>query len=90
MDGSRGYYFKNMYIFYIVIAAPGLSCGMWDRIPWPGIEPCTPFIDSKSLTRKSHYRLLYSAKEVRQRQILYDITYMWNLKYDTNERIYET
>ena len=28
--------------------------------------------------------------EVRQRQIPYDITYMWNLKYDTNEHIYET
>ena len=25
-----------------------------------------------------------------ERQILYDITYMWNLKYDTNELIYET
>ena len=24
------------------------------------------------------------------RQIPYDITYMWNLKYDTNELIYET
>ena len=23
-------------------------------------------------------------------QIPYDITYMWNLKYDTNELIYET
>ena len=22
--------------------------------------------------------------------ILYDITYMWNLKYDTNEPVYET
>ena len=28
--------------------------------------------------------------EVRERQILYDITYMWNLKYDTNEPIFET
>ena len=28
--------------------------------------------------------------EVRERQISYDITYMWNLKYDTNEHIYET
>ena len=28
--------------------------------------------------------------EIRQRQISYDITYMWNLKYDTNEHIYET
>ena len=26
----------------------------------------------------------------RERQILYDITYMWNLKYDTNELIDET
>ena len=25
-----------------------------------------------------------------ERQIPYDITYVWNLKYDTNEPIYET
>ena len=28
--------------------------------------------------------------EVRERQILYDITYMWNLKNNTNESIYKT
>ena len=28
--------------------------------------------------------------EVSHRQISYDITYMWNLKYDTNELIYKT
>ena len=28
--------------------------------------------------------------EVRQRQISYDITYMWNLKHSTNQFIYET
>ena len=28
--------------------------------------------------------------KVRQRQIPHDIIYMWNLKYDTNELIYET
>ena len=28
--------------------------------------------------------------EVNQRQILYDITYMWNLKNDTNDLIYKT
>ena len=27
---------------------------------------------------------------VRQRQILYDITYMWSLKNNTNESIYKT
>ena len=26
----------------------------------------------------------------KERQIPYDITYMWNLKYDTNEHIYKT
>ena len=30
------------------------------------------------------------SKSDRERQIPYDITYMWNLKYDTNEPIYET
>ena len=28
--------------------------------------------------------------EVRKRQISYDIIYMWNIKYDTNEHIYKT
>ena len=28
--------------------------------------------------------------EVRKRQIPYNITYVWNLKYDTDELIYET
>ena len=29
-------------------------------------------------------------KSERERQIPYDIIYMWNLKYDTSEPIYET
>ena len=29
-------------------------------------------------------------KSERERQIPYDITYMWNLKYDTHEQICET
>ena len=29
-------------------------------------------------------------KPDRERQISYDITYMWNLKNDTNELIYQT
>ena len=36
-----------------------------------------------------HYHTKWSQSE-RERQIPYDITYMWNLKYDTNEPIYET
>ena len=30
------------------------------------------------------------SKSERERQIPYDITYIWNLKYDLNELIYET
>ena len=30
------------------------------------------------------------SKSERERQTPYDITYVWNLKYDTNEPIYET
>ena len=30
------------------------------------------------------------SKPDRERQISYDITYMWNLKTDTNEHIYKT
>ena len=29
-------------------------------------------------------------KSERERQIPYDITYMWNLKHDANELIYKT
>ena len=32
---------------------------------------------------------IITLKKVRKRQI-YDITYAWNLKYDTNEHIYKT
>ena len=32
----------------------------------------------------------YQTKSERERQIPYYITYMWNLKYDTYEFIYET
>ena len=30
------------------------------------------------------------SKSERERQIPHDITYMWNLRYDRNELIYET
>ena len=33
--------------------------------------------------------ILSKSKSERERQIPYDITYMWNLKYDTNQHIYE-
>ena len=30
------------------------------------------------------------SRSERERQIPYDVTYMWNLKYGTNEHIYKT
>ena len=35
------------------------------------------------------YHIKWNESE-RERQISYDITYVWNLKYDTNELIYKT
>ena len=34
--------------------------------------------------------IIILSKTERERRIPYDITYMWNLKYDANEFIYET
>ena len=34
--------------------------------------------------------ILSEVKSERERQIPYDITHMWNLKYDSNEFIYKT
>ena len=41
------------------------------------------------MDRPRDYHIKRSQSE-RERQIPYDITYLWNLKYDTNELIYET
>ena len=29
---------RKLLMFIIYLAPPGLSCGMWDLVPWPGIE----------------------------------------------------
>ena len=34
--------------------------------------------------------IIMLSKSKRERQMLYDITYMWNLRYDMNEHIYKT
>ena len=40
--------------------------------------------------RDLEFIILSEVKLERERQILYDITYMWNLKYGTNGPIHET
>ena len=32
-----------------IAAAPGLTCGMWDPVPWPGMEPRPPTLGVWSL-----------------------------------------
>ena len=34
--------------------------------------------------------ILNEVSQTKEKQVPYDTTYMWNLKYDTNELIYET
>ena len=46
-----------------------------------------PFASNMNGPRDLHAKCGLSYRE---RQILYDISYMWNLKYDTDELIYET
>ena len=43
----------------------------------------------RTLSATGDYHTKWSKSE-RERQMPYDITYMWNLKYDKNGPIYET
>ena len=42
------------------------------------------------VTTWMNLEMIILSKSHRERQILYNITYMWNLKNDTNELIYKT
>ena len=41
--------FKNMYLFFYFTALD-LSCGLWDLVPWPGVEPWPPALGVCSLS----------------------------------------
>ena len=64
---------KNVVYIYSGIL---LSHKKHEILPFP-----TTWIDLESI--------LLNKMSDRERQILYDITYMWNLKNDTNEIIYK-
>ena len=63
---------------------------------------CTYTMECYSAFKKEWNHVIYSdmdatrdyhtrwSKSQRERQILHDITYVWNLKYDTNEPVYKT
>ena len=43
--------FLNLIFFFnIYLAVSGLSCGMWDVVPWPGIEPGLPALGAWSFS----------------------------------------
>ena len=50
-------------------------------------ERNTAICSKTDATRDDHTK---QSKSERQRQIPYDITYVWNLQYDRNKLIYET
>ena len=39
--------------FFIYLAMPGLSCGMWELVAWPGIEPEPSAFRAQNLSRWS-------------------------------------
>ena len=45
------FFLKYLFLF-IYLAVPGLSCSMWDLVPWSGIEPGLPHIGSMETTRE--------------------------------------
>ena len=68
----------------------GLRYGMY--IQWGTTQPLkkvwnNAICSNMGETRDSHTKW---SKSERERQITYDITYMWNLKYSTHETIYKT
>ena len=50
----------TIFNIFIYLAAPGLSCSMWDLVPWPGIKPWPPVSGIQVLAPgppgKSHVR----------------------------------
>ena len=39
------YIILKIFLF-VYLFVPGLSCGMWDLVPWPGIEPGSPVLET--------------------------------------------
>ena len=62
-------WFPRIIIFFpkhlfIYLAFPGLNCGMWELVPWPGIKPRTPELRAWSLchwaTREIPWELFFN------------------------------
>ena len=44
------YFFKNKYLFIMYLAAMTLSCGKWDLVSRPGMEPGPTVLEAWSLS----------------------------------------
>ena len=42
---------KGGFFFFFPLAMPSLSCGMWDLVPWPRIEPGAPTLGRWSFSQ---------------------------------------
>ena len=42
-------YLKNIFIDLFNLDVAGLSCSMWGRVPWPGVEPRPPALEAQTL-----------------------------------------
>ena len=70
LDNCLLIFFFNMYLFiwlHLVLDAAcrifpfgmwTLSCSMWDLVPWPGIEPRPPTLETWSLSHWTHKEVL--------------------------------
>ena len=50
---SKGASFDSFFFFgnlFIYLAVLGLTCSMWDLVPWPGIKPGPPASGAPSLS----------------------------------------
>ena len=45
---QHDFFFFNVYFIYLAVL--GLSCNMWDLVPWPGIKPGPPALGARSLS----------------------------------------
>ena len=44
------FFFFFLMLLFVYLTAMGSSCGMWDLVPWPGIEPRPPALGVWCLT----------------------------------------
>ena len=49
------FFWKNTFYclsirFFFHLIVPGLSCDMWDQVPWPGIKPGFPALGAQNLS----------------------------------------